>query len=64
MNKEFETAMELYKQRMRFELGYITREIEKNEREHAFLIKKRQSYETSLQDLKQCQKNSMQPSTP
>jgi len=57
---EFRNALDIYLERMKFELGYITREIEKNELEHAFLLKKRYSYEQSIQEARKCQKNSKQ----
>jgi hypothetical protein len=64
-NKEFYTALEILIERYKSELGYITREIEKNEKERTFLLAKRYSYETSLKYLGtelQCLKDSGQQS--
>ena len=50
---EFKSALEILRERYEFEIGYITREIEKTEKERAFLLKKRYQYEKVLQDCKE-----------
>jgi len=54
---EFKSALSILKERYKFEIGYITREIEKIEKERAFLLSKRKSYEDSLKSLRLCLKD-------
>jgi len=49
--KSFVSALTILQERLKFELGYISREIECNEKDHAFLLAKRHAVETSLKQL-------------
>lgn len=54
--REFEAAFYHIKERFKMELSYINREIEKAEKERAFLLAKRTSIENTLAELSVCLK--------
>ena len=64
--KSFVSALEILLERYQFELGYISREIEQNEKERAFLLRKRRQFEEIVRkvrwEIHTCPKGSEQQS--
>ena len=54
----FYTALDILIHNYQDRIGWTTRQIEKLEKEHAFLIQKRKNLEDRVQELRLCQKDS------